>query len=212
MTEAPDPVPSASTSDPAEIPGYFARNVHAVTEMHLQGERVLGVHQRAIEWCTARLGRPSSIYVILAVVLLWTLGNTVAAQLDVVPPDPAPFFWLQGMIGLLALVATTMVLTTQIRQAKLLERRMHLDLQINLLTEQKAAKLIELLEELRRDLPNVRNRPDSEAESMQRAAEPLKLMAALEEHQTVEAVREALAADATAVAVDAEEPEEPATL
>jgi uncharacterized membrane protein len=83
-----------------------------------------------------------------------------------------------------------MVLITQNRQAKLIERRMHLDLQVNLLTEQKTAKLIELLEELRRDLPNVRNRRDSEAEVMQHAAGPLEVIAVLEA-QALEAVRDA---------------------
>jgi uncharacterized membrane protein len=106
-------------------------------------------------------------------------------------PDPPPFEWLQGVVGLAALLTATMILTTQNRQAKLMERRMHLDLQVNLLTEQKTAKLIELLEELRRDLPNVRNRHDSEAEIMQHAAEPMRVIAALEE-QTAEALREAL--------------------
>jgi uncharacterized membrane protein len=36
----------------------------------------------------------------------------------------------------------------------------HLDLQINLLTEQKVTKLIRLLEELRADMPGVRTRHD----------------------------------------------------
>ncbi len=35
------------------------------------------------------------------------------------------------------------------------EQRAHLDLKVTLLTEQKAAKLIDLLEELRRDLPKL---------------------------------------------------------
>lgn len=43
----------------------------------------------------------------------------------------------------------------------------HLDLKVTLLTGQKAAKLIDLLEELRRDLPNVRNRHDPEAAAHQ---------------------------------------------
>ena len=186
---------------------YVVRNVQAVAEMHLQGERTLSAHQRAVESGTARLGRPASLYLILAFALLWALGNTLAPRLGLRAPDPPPFSWLQGVVGLLALLTTTMVLITQNRQTKMLERRMHLDLQVNLLTEQKTAKLIELLEELRRDLPNVRNRRDTEAESMQRSAEPLKVMAALEEQQTVEAVRAALASDDTSE-TDAPEPPE----
>ncbi len=168
---------------PTVSPEHIARNVQAVTEIHLQAERAVGPHQRAIESGTARLGRPASLYVIVAAVLVWGLGNTLGARLGVWVPDPPPFVWLQGVVGLAALLTATMVLITQNRQAKLIERRMHLDLQVNLLTEQKTAKLVELLEELRRDLPNVRDRHDSEAEVMRHAAEPLEVIAALEEQQ-----------------------------
>jgi uncharacterized membrane protein len=182
---------------------HVARNVQAITELHLQGERALGAHQRAIESGTARLGRPSWLYSILALVLLWALANALGPPLGWRAADPPPFFWLQGVIGLAALLTTTMVLITQNRQAKLIERRMHLDLQVNLLTEQKTAKLIELLEELRRDLPNVRNRRDSEAESMQRAAEPQQVITALED-QTLEAARDAGAEERPATRAAAE--------
>jgi uncharacterized membrane protein len=183
-----DDNPAPPLADP------MARNVQVVADMHLQAERTLSAHQRAIESGTARLGQPATLYLILAVVVLWTVGNSLGLRLGARVPDPPPFDWLQGVIGLAALLTATMILTTQNRQAKLMERRMHLDLQVNLLTEQKTAKLIELLEELRRDLPNVRDRHDSEAEIMRHAAEPLKVIAALEE-QTTEALREALEAD-----------------
>jgi uncharacterized membrane protein len=41
-----------------------------------------------------------------------------------------------------------------------------------LLAEQKLAKLIALIEELRRDMPNVNNRVDSLAEAMTHAVDP----------------------------------------
>ena len=50
------------------------------------------------------------------------------------------------MLGLGALLTATVVLTKQNRLAKLEEQRAHLDLKVTLLTEQKAAKLIDLLE------------------------------------------------------------------
>ena len=188
----------AAAGQPEPLSEHVTRNVHAIAEMHLQAERDLSAHQRAIESGTAQLGRPASIYLILAFVSLWTLGNVLAPRFGLHAVDPPPFPWLQGVVGLLALLSTTMVLITQNRQTKMLERRMHLDLQVNLLTEQKTAKLIELIEELRRDLPDVRDRRDAEAESMQRSAEPLEVMAALEELVTVETAREALAEDAVA--------------
>jgi len=50
-----------------------------------------------------------------------------------------------------------------------------------LLTAQKAAKLIDLLEELRRDLPNVRNRHDPAAVALQQSMNPELVLAALDE-------------------------------
>jgi uncharacterized membrane protein len=52
-------------------------------------------------------------------------------------------------------------------------------LQIALLTEQRTAKLIELMEELRRDLPNVHDRLDGAAEMMAQASDPAAIVDAL---------------------------------
>ena len=83
-------------------------------------------------------------------------------------------------MGLGALLTTTIVLITQTRQGKLAEQRAQLDLQVNLLAEQKTAKLIALLEELRRDLPEVHNRHDAEAAAMEQSTDPHAILAALE--------------------------------
>lgn len=54
-------------------------------------------------------------------------------------------------------------------------------MQLSLLSEQKITKLIALVEELRRDLPNVRDRIDLESEIMQQAANPQQVLEVLEE-------------------------------
>jgi uncharacterized membrane protein len=61
------------------------------------------------------------------------------------------------------------------------EEHAQLDLHINLLSEQKVAKLISLLEELRRDMPNVANREDLVAEAMTHAVDPHAVATALKE-------------------------------
>jgi len=75
-------------------------------------------------------------------------------------------------MGLTALLLAIVILATQRRQAELAEHHAHLDLQVNLLAEQKIAKAIALLEELRRDLPAVRDREDQEAKAMAEPADP----------------------------------------
>ena len=54
-------------------------------------------------------------------------------------------------------------------------------MQINLLSEQKLAKLVALLEELRRDIPMVPNRYDAVAHAMTKAVDPRAVILALEE-------------------------------
>lgn len=53
----------------------------------------------------------------------------------------------------------------------------HLDLQVNLLSEQKTTKLILLIEALRRNLPMVRDRCDCEAERLQQWTDPHRVLA-----------------------------------
>jgi len=81
------------------------------------------------------------------------------------------------------LITTTVVLITQNREAKLEKHRLELELQVNLLTEQKTTKVIRLLEELRRDLPMVKNRHDPESAALQKPTNPEEVLAALEERR-----------------------------
>jgi uncharacterized membrane protein len=73
------------------------------------------------------------------------------------------------------------VLVAQNRQAKLEKQHTHLELQVSLLTEQKVTKIINLIEELRRDMPMVRDRHDAHAEALQESADTAKVVAALQE-------------------------------
>jgi len=127
------------------------------------------------------VGRPAFLVVILLFVSAWIGANLALTAWGRAPFDEAPFFWLQGLLGLAALLTTTVVLIKQNRVAKLGEQRDHLDLKVTLLIEQKTAKLIDLIEELRRDLPNVKNRHDSDAVVMQQAMRPQAVLAALDE-------------------------------
>jgi uncharacterized membrane protein len=52
---------------------------------------------------------------------------------------------------------------------------------VSLLAEQKTAKLIALIEELRRDLPNVKDQHDPQAAAMEQATDPHAILGALEE-------------------------------
>ena len=153
-------------------PDPISANIDAVVALHAYAEQQVDAHQRTVESLTAWLGRPQFFYGILVGVSLWMVVNGAAPYLHLTRWDDPPFFWMQGVIGLGALLMTTVILITQNRQGKLAERREQLDLQMSLLTEQRTAKIIDLLEELRRDMPSVQNRVDLEAEALTKTVGP----------------------------------------
>jgi uncharacterized membrane protein len=158
-----------------------SQNIETVLDFYTREERKMSRSQRILERISRLVGQPLFLGFILAFVALWIVANVGLRRLGIVQIDPAPFFWLQGMVGLGALLTATAVLSRQNRLAKLEERRAHLDLKVTLLTEEKAAKLIDLLEELRRDLPNVGNRHDPEAVALKKSMNPDLVLAALDE-------------------------------
>lgn len=164
-----------------EINSVLAESVEVLARLNARAEAGVDIHQRSVERMTRLVGRPFVLYAFLATVAAWVLLNMLELRVGHVPPDPPPFYWLQGAISFCSLLVTTIVLITQNRQGKLAERRAHLDLQVSLLAEQKVAKLIALVEELRRDLPNVQDRTDPIADAMSEASNPEAVLAALEE-------------------------------
>lgn len=158
-----------------------SQNIDAVLKFYTREEEKISHWQRILERLGSFIGQPLFLGFILLFVALWVIVNTVLRLLGMTEFDPAPYFWLQGIVGLGALLTATVVLTKQNRLAKLEEQRAHLDLKVTLLTEQKVAKLIDLIEELRRDLPNVKDRHDPEAAVLQQSMNPVSVLAALDE-------------------------------
>jgi uncharacterized membrane protein len=166
------------------VPEHVSQTVDTIAQLHARAEGDVTRHQRSIEALAANLGKPRALYMIGAAALMWVLVNVGLSTVGRSAVDPPPFAWLQGFASLGALLMATTVLATQNRQRKISDERAQLDLQVNLLSEQKLAKLISLVEELRRDMPNVKNRSDPLAEAMTQAVDPHAVVTAL--HDTME--------------------------
>lgn len=179
---------SQSILPTAPLPEHIAQNIDAIVAIHTRAERDVPRHQQVVEAVTTFLGRPAFLYCSLLVVALWLLPNVLPQSLGLPQFDPFPSDLLQLTLGIISLPMTIAVLIKQERQEKLAEQRAQLSLQLNLLSEQKIAKLIALAEELRRDLPNVKDRYDSEADVLKQAADPHMLMNTLEQRLEEELV------------------------
>ena len=178
-TRRPSVVPTAP------LPEHISQNIETIIALHTRHEQDVPGHQRVVEAVTTFFGRPAFLYSILIAIAVWMIPN-ILPRLGLPQFDPPPFPWLEFTIGTGSLLMTAGVLIKQNRQEKLAEQRAQLTLQLNLLTEQKVAKLIALIEELRCDLPNVKNRYDPDAEMLKEAADPHAVMEALEETLTQE--------------------------
>ena len=186
-TPAPPASPSP-THDTSSLSGLdpIAQNIEAIVAFYAREERKISRSQRRLEHISEFVGRPLYLGAILLFVAFWMLVNFVARGSGLVEFDPGPYFGLEGIVSLGALLTATVVLIKQNRLAKIEEQRAHLDLQVNLLTEQKTTKIIDLLEELRRDLPMVKNRHDPEAAALQQPTDPHLVLAALDERRGTE--------------------------
>ena len=99
------------------------------------------------------LGRASFIATLTAFVVGWMSLNCFALALGYRAPDPPPFAWLAGASSLASLYLVILILTTQRGDDRLTQRRELLNLELTILSEQKIAKVVALLEELRHDSP-----------------------------------------------------------
>jgi uncharacterized membrane protein len=156
-------------------------SMEAVLDYYAREDEKLSGLQRTLERISCYISKPSFLIYLLLFVLAWIGGNLLIPHYSINAFDPAPFHYLQGLISLGALLATTIVLSKQDRLSRLEEQRAHLDLKVNLLTEQKTTRLIVLLEELRSDLPNVRHRSDLEATEFKHVMNPEQVLATLDE-------------------------------
>jgi uncharacterized membrane protein len=176
---ADDTSDSSSEANPAQV----SQNIESIAAFYVREEQKIGRSQRVLENMGDFLGRPLYLCLMLGFVALWMLASIFFQQLGLKQIDPAPFYGMHLMLSLGGLITATVVLIKQNRLSKLEEQRAHLDLQVNLLTEQKVTKIINLLEELRRDLPMVKDRLDAEAIALQQPTDPHVVLAALDEQR-----------------------------
>lgn len=171
-------------NDPrTELPPSVSANIGTIAEFSARHDEQTSATQRFVEKTACFLGSPGYVAVNIAFIVIWIASNLIAPDLGYKRIDEPPFFWLQGIVSLNAFIISTTVLIRQNRMSQLANRHAHLDLQVNLLTDEKCSKIIALLEELRHDLPDVAAKDDHEADALARPADPKAVLSAIEREQ-----------------------------
>jgi uncharacterized membrane protein len=181
---APDATQTSKTkasSTASQLPPHIEETVRAISRLHTEHHQRATFSDHLVDRATSLFGRPAFIVVLSLGVVLWVGGNLVLSNTIHVALDAPPFPWLQNGLTLMALYMGALILTTQRRADSLGELREQMTLEVAILTEQKAAKLIGLIEELRRDSPEIKDRVDHEARDMASSADPHVVLEAIKE-------------------------------
>lgn len=162
---------AAAASDLAD---HVETSVEALAQFHREHYRGASRLQNAIDRVTETAGRPSIAFAAIAVIFL-VVASAASGVIDNKPL--LEVVELASTLGALGLAL--LILVTQRRENQLAEGRDKLTLELALLADQRGAKMIALLEELRRDDPDVADRVDVESDEMARPTDAKTVMEAI---------------------------------
>ncbi len=155
----------------------------ATAQLRTEHQQETGGVQQAVDRLTAFVGHPGFLAGLTPVIFLWMGANLFAGLLGMKPVDPPPFAWLQVALSTVGLYVAALILSTQRREDQLSSHREQLSLELAILNDQKASKIIELLEEGRRDNPMITDRVDDQALAMSTPSDTRSVLVAIKEVQ-----------------------------
>ena len=161
------------------------KNIAALAEMQQRDDDRRTRTDRLADAVTGFSGSMAFVYLHVAWFGLWIALNLgLLERLGMRPFDQFPFGLLTMIVSLEAIFLATFVLISQNRMARASEKRAELEMQVNLLAEQKAAKTLEMLDHLTRQLDQVRRftfERDPEIEALKVSPEPDEVLRVIEE-------------------------------
>jgi uncharacterized membrane protein len=138
-----------TTHDPIEraasVTELTRRNVETIATIEKAAENHRTYGERVADGFAAVVGSWTFIIIQTALLVAWMALNLVAWFEHW---DPYPFILLNLALSFQAAYASPIIMMSQNRQARMAERRNHLDLQINLLAEQETTEILRLLRKL----------------------------------------------------------------
>lgn len=121
------------------------QNVETIARMQDYSQRARTPGERLADGFSRVVGSWTFLIVQSILLAAWIVVNVIAWCRHW---DPYPFILLNLALSFQAAYATPIIMMSQNREARLAERRNHLDLQINLLAEQETTEILRLLRRL----------------------------------------------------------------
>jgi uncharacterized membrane protein len=187
MAAAPEPRPQAtrpsgSTSEAGSVEELTRRNVERILGLEAADREKATTADRVARAVTSFSGSMRFVWINALLVSSWVVFNLALPE----PRgfDPFPFSLLTLILSVEAIFLAIFILINQNRAARVSEKRSHLDLQLNLLSEQENTKMLMMLEQIGQAVgaeisegAEVRalaqpTQPEAVSEQIERAAEP----------------------------------------
>ncbi len=163
------------------LPPHIEETVQAIAKVQAAHNENASRAQKAVDRTTSVIGQPRFLAFVTAFGVGWILLNLFIKALGRTPFDPPPFELMQGVLTVAAFYVAVLILATQRYAEQLAGFREQLTLELAILTEQKTSKIIELIEEIRRDNPLIHNRIDHEANALAEPANPEAVLEAIKD-------------------------------
>jgi uncharacterized membrane protein len=138
--ERPDPKTAAESSE------LVRANVKRIAGLEAAEHAKATPAERLADVITAFTGSMRFVWVSLALIGGWVVLNAVLPKAERI--DPFPFPLLTLILSVEAIFLSIFILMSQNRAASVSDKRSHLDLQLNLLSEQENTKMLLMLREI----------------------------------------------------------------
>ncbi len=134
---------NVNTGDAQGVDDLTGRNLRTILDQEQAKKSALTQGERLAGHIAAFCGSLPFVWIHLASFGVWVIFNSSPWFAN--RPDPFPFPALTFVVSLEAIFLSAFILISQNHETRLAQQRSHLDLQINLLTEQENTQMLKML-------------------------------------------------------------------
>lgn len=146
------PSDNRRSTTPGSLAELTRRNVEIIGELEKTANEHRSVTDRLADLISQFVGSMLFVYLHMAWFAFWIAMGTLPWIPEAWRVDPFPFTFLTFVVSLEAIFLSTFILISQNHEERLARRRNHLDLQINLLSEQENSQILKMLTEIQTHL------------------------------------------------------------
>jgi uncharacterized membrane protein len=172
MSESSEARYESETHSTNSVDQLTERNVTVIRELEEAAKEERTRTDRFAEAIANFCGSMTFVWVHVVWFGIWILINVVPRLPHI---DPFPFTFLTLVVSLEAIFLSTFILISQNHDSKISERRNHLDLQINLLSEQENTQMLVMLRAIAEKVGADLGR-DDQVEALSEETKPQRLV------------------------------------